>query len=71
VYSTHGKPATQGTLIYLNAGSSMQACLERMNAAGGSTVVGKTALPQDMGYFAHIIDTEGNKVGLHSEVTAP
>jgi uncharacterized protein len=71
VYSPHAKPATQGTLIYLNAGSSMQACLDRVKAAGGSIVIGKTALPQDIGYIAHIIDSEGNKVGLHSEVTAP
>ncbi len=71
VYSPHTKPAAQGTLIYLNAGSSMQACLDRVKAAGGSIVIGKTALPQDIGYIAHIIDREGNKVGLHSEVTAP
>jgi uncharacterized protein len=71
VYSPNAKPAVKGTLIYLNAGSSMQACLDRVKAAGGSIVIGKTALPQDMGYFAHIIDSEGNKVGLHSEVTAP
>jgi uncharacterized protein len=71
VYSPHGKPAAHGTLVYLNAGHSMQACLDRVNAAGGSIVVGKTTLPQDMGYFAHITDTEGNKVGLHSEATAP
>jgi uncharacterized protein len=71
VHSSHAKPAAHGTLVYLNAGSSIQACLDRVNAAGGSIAVGKTTLPQDMGFFAHIIDTEGNKVGLHSEATAP
>jgi uncharacterized protein len=71
LFSPDAKPAAQGTLIYLNAGPSVQACLDRVVAAGGSIVVGKTALPPGMGYFAHIIDSEGNKVGLHGEATAP
>jgi uncharacterized protein len=71
LYSPNAQPAAQGTLIYLNAGPSIQACLDRVVAAGGSIVIGKTALPPGMGYFAHIIDSEGNKVGLHSEATAP
>ncbi len=71
LYSPNAQPATQGTLVYLNAGPSVQACLDRVGAAGGSIVIGKTALPPGMGYFAHIIDSEGNKVGLHGEATAP
>ena len=26
----------------------------------------KTALPAEMGFFAHLRDSEGNEVGLHS-----
>ena len=35
-------------------------------AAGGSVLVGKTALPPGMGSFAQIVDTEGNRIGLHA-----
>ena len=64
--SPHSKPAAQGTLVYLNAGPSLQAWLDRVVPAGGSIVVGKTALPPGMGFFAHIVDSEGNRVGLHA-----
>lgn len=64
--SPHAQPSAQGTVVYLNAGPNIQTWLDRVAAAGGSIVVGKTALPPGMGYFAHIIDSEGNRVGLHA-----
>jgi uncharacterized protein len=66
VYSPQAQPAAQGTLVYLNAGPHIQAWLDRVKAAGGTIVVDKTALPPGMGYFAHITDSEGNRVGLHA-----
>ncbi len=59
-------PAQQGTLIYLNAGPSIDACLARAGSAGGQVVVPKTQLPDGLGFFAHFIDSEGNRVGLHA-----
>lgn len=64
--SPHSQPAAQGTLIYLNAAPSIGAWLARVDKAGGQIVQGKTALPPGMGFFAHITDTEGNRVGLHA-----
>lgn len=60
------QPAAQGTLIYLNAGPSLDAWLARVPPAGGQVVVPRTTLPEGMGFFAHIVDSEGNKVGLHA-----
>jgi uncharacterized protein len=40
--------------------------LARVERAGGSIAVTKTEIGSDFGFFAHFIDTEGNKVGLHS-----
>jgi predicted enzyme related to lactoylglutathione lyase len=40
--------------------------LARVEKAGGSIVVPKTEIGNDFGFFALFIDTEGNKVGLHS-----
>ena len=54
-----------GTVIYLNAGSSLDAVLAKVVAAGGAILLPKTALPPGMGHFAHIQDTEGNRVGVH------
>jgi uncharacterized protein len=62
----NSKPAVQGTLVYLNAEPSIDAWLNRVEGAGGKIVQGKTALPPGMGYFAHVADTEGNRLGLHA-----
>ena len=59
-------PSTTGTLVYLNAGASLDAALARVEAAGGRITTPKVQLPGDMGCFVHIVDTEGNRVGLHS-----
>jgi uncharacterized protein len=59
-------PSTHGALVYLNAEPSLDAVLARVQAAGGRITTPKVQLPGDMGVFAHITDTEGNRVGLHS-----
>lgn len=61
-------PSQSGALIYLNAGPSLDTALARVEAAGGRVTTRKVTLPGDMGCFAHIIDTEGNRVGLHARV---
>ena len=60
------KPAREGSIVYLSAGKDLAGPLARAAANGGSVAIPKTALPEDMGYFAQFIDTEGNRVGLHS-----
>lgn len=60
------KPQQQGTLVYLDAGPSLRATLDRVAALGGQVATPLTELPPGMGCFAHIIDSEGNRVGLHS-----
>ena len=59
-------PSTTGSLVYLDAGESLDATLARVAAAGGRITTPKVQLPGDMGVFAHIADTEGNRVGLHA-----
>ena len=60
------RPSEQGTLVYLPAGRSLDAALERAAKAGGRITTPKVRLPGDMGCFAHVADTEGNRVGLHA-----
>jgi predicted enzyme related to lactoylglutathione lyase len=56
----------QGTVVYLNAAPSLDACLARVASAGGKVVVPKTDIGP-AGFFALVVDTEGNTVGLHIE----
>jgi uncharacterized protein len=68
MHGENSKPSAQGTVVYLNAEPSIDTVLNRVTTAGGKIVVPKTALPPGMGFFAHIMDTEGNRVGLHAMV---
>ncbi len=55
-----------GTLVYLDASPSLDAALERAVAQGGRVALPRQALPPGMGFFAHIHDLDGNRVGLHA-----
>ena len=60
-------PSFDGALIYLNAGPSLDITLARAEALGGRITTPKVVLPGDMGCFAHIADSEGNRIGLHAQ----
>lgn len=59
-------PSASGTIVYLNGGDDLAPMLARVASAGGSVVIPKTDIGSGFGFFAHFMDTEGNKVGLHS-----
>jgi uncharacterized protein len=61
------QPGTTGTIVYLNAAPSIDAWLGRVVPAGGTIPFPKMALTDGNGFIAHIIDSEGNRVGLHTE----
>lgn len=58
--------ADSGTLIYLNANPDVQLVLDRIEAAGGKILVPKTEISPEYGNMAVFLDTEGNRVALHS-----
>lgn len=60
------KPTVHGSLIYLNANPDMNAILLQVEKNGGQILVPKTLIDAESGYFAFILDTEGNKVALQS-----
>lgn len=60
------QPSQDGVTIYLNGGKDLQVILDKVGPAGGTVIVPKTQISEEMGYFALFIDTEGNKIGLHS-----
>jgi predicted enzyme related to lactoylglutathione lyase len=60
------KPTADGAIVYLNAGNDLQPTLDKIESNGGKILVPKTEISPEMGFFALFIDTEGNKLGLHS-----
>lgn len=60
-------PSSTGSLIYLNGGDDLQNVLDRIQSAGGKILLPKTQISPEIGYFALFLDTEGNRIGLHSE----
>lgn len=63
----HYTPSTNGILIYFTAHSGdLSNELARVEDAGGKVVQSKTLITEDIGYMAILIDTEGNRIALHS-----
>lgn len=64
----HGEgyaPSQTGTVVYLNGGDDLSGVLGKVEGAGGQVVLPKTSIGEN-GFMAYFIDSEGNKVGLHS-----
>ena len=59
-------PSADGVTLYLNGGDDLQNILGKVEPNGGEIIVPKTAHADDSGFFALFLDTEGNKLGLHS-----
>jgi predicted enzyme related to lactoylglutathione lyase len=60
------EPSAKGVTIYLNGGDDLQVALDKVEENGGSIVVPKTPHADESGFFALFLDSEGNKMGLHS-----
>jgi predicted enzyme related to lactoylglutathione lyase len=58
-------PNANGSLIYLNANPDLSVALARVKGAGGQVIKSKTDIGEN-GYFAIFLDSEGNRIALHS-----
>lgn len=59
-------PSAGGVILYLSAGDDLAGPLGRVESAGGKVTMPKTQISPEIGYIAHLIDTEGNRVSFHS-----
>jgi len=59
-------PSETGIVPYLNGGDDLTTILSRVESAGGTIVLPKTKITDEIGYMAFFKDSEGNKIGLHS-----
>lgn len=60
------RPSADGVTIYLNGGDNLQIILDKVEKSRGKIIIPKTAHADEIGYFAIFLDSEGNKIGLHS-----
>ncbi len=64
IHSADSKPSADGTVIYFSCEDvAIQAA--RVEEAGGKLLFPKTDIGE-FGFFAQFIDSEGNRIGLHS-----
>lgn len=60
------EPSASGVTIYLNGGEDLQIILDKVEKNGGKIIIPKTPHADESGFFAIFLDSEGNKLGLHS-----
>jgi len=65
--SSYHTPSLDGVIIYLNANPDLSAILEKVESEHGRIIQGKTLINEQTGYMAFFVDTEGNRIGLHSQ----
>lgn len=63
VKSAQLEPSTTATTVYFQC-DDLDAAIGRVPDAGGKVVLPKTPIGEH-GFIAHVLDTEGNRVGLH------
>jgi len=58
------RPSVNGTVIYFSC-DNLNEALEHIENNGGKVIIPKTDIGEN-GFFAHFIDSEGNRIALHS-----
>ena len=58
-------PSRNASVIYLNGGDDLSVPLDKVEAAGGEVIQDKMSIGEN-GFIALFVDSEGNRVGLHS-----
>ncbi len=67
VAGPHYQPGADGPVVYLNCDGRLDAMAARVESLGGHLHGPKIELPPGMGAFQLIVDSEGNRIGLHSQ----
>ena len=60
------KPSDQGTMVFLNVDGRLDDTLGRAHELNAKVLVPKTQVPGGYGFYACLLDSEGNHFGLHS-----
>lgn len=66
-HAEYYKPSSDGTLVYFTAHSGdLNNELSRVEKAGGKVLQPKTQISEEYGYMALLLDSESNRIALHS-----
>ena len=60
------KPMANGTLVYFSSPEITHE-LSMVEEAGGVVLQDKTLIKEEIGYMAVVLDSEGNRIALHSK----
>lgn len=66
-HEEHYKPSADGVLVYFTSQTGdLNDQLNRVEDAGGKVLQAKTLIADDIGYMGLFLDTEGNRLAIHS-----
>ena len=60
------KPSADGAIVYMGLAKDLNVIIAKIENAGGRVLMPKTLIAPDKGYWALFLDSEGNKLALHS-----
>lgn len=66
IHGEGAEPSAKGILLYINGGDDLSVPLSKIESAGGTIIVPKTKISDQLGYYALFLDSEGNRLALHS-----
>jgi hypothetical protein len=67
LYKEYYKPSQDGVLLYFTAPSDdLSNELARVENAGGKILIPRRKISDEFGFMAVVLDTEGNRIALHS-----
>lgn len=67
-FSNDSTPSTGGAIVSFFVPDSIEATLTRVLEQGGKLLIPKTKIEAEgRGYFANVIDSEGNRIGLYED----
>jgi len=60
------RPSADGAIVYMRLTTDLDVSLSKIEDLGGKVIMPKTLISPGKGYWALFLDTEGNKLALHS-----
>ena len=60
------EPSSDGPIVYLKLADDLNETLSKIDAAGGKVIMPKTLISATAGYWSIFLDSEGNRLALHS-----
>lgn len=60
------KPSKDGPIVYMELAKDLNETIQKIEKAGGKIMMPKTLIAPTKGYWALFLDSEGNKLALHS-----